>query len=204
MEVSSDDLRRYYESLSDEMLREIDPRDLTEVGRRCYQHEVEQRELKQRPAPREPADAPEGPEEEAFEEDLELQPDWMEHAACACSYTAVPGSDVAADAEFARNVLLDAGIPCRLSVLPPEGPNAPPFDEYRVMVPDAVKLKALSVLDKEIFNAELEADWRTHFAALDDDQFRALNPEVICAGLLDRVERLTQAFKDEQERRRSK
>ena len=65
-------------------------------------------------------------------------------------------------------------------------------------------LNAISVLDKEIFNAELEADWRTHFAALSDEQLHALKPEVICAGLPDRVERLTRAYHDEIAKRRSK
>jgi hypothetical protein len=76
------------------------------------------------------------------------------------------------------------------------------FDEYRALVPASLNLKAISVLDKEIFNADLEADWRAHFAALSDEELRALNPEIICAGLLDRVERLTRAYTDEIARRR--
>jgi hypothetical protein len=81
-------------------------------------------------------------------------------------------------------------------------PLAPSFflcDGVENAVPNAI-----SVLDKEIFNAELEADWRTHFAALPDEQLHALKPEVICAGLPDRVERLTRAYHDEIAKRRSK
>jgi predicted ATPase len=78
------------------------------------------------------------------------------------------------------------------------------FDEYRALVPASLNLKAISVLDKEIFNADLEADWRAHFAELSQEELRALNPEIICAGLRDRVERLTRAYTDEIARRRPK
>jgi hypothetical protein len=102
--------------------------------------------------------------------------------------------------------LLAAGIPCHLSAVPPDPQNedSQRFDEYRVLVPASLNLKAISVLDKEIFNADLVADWTTHFADLSDEELRALNPEAICAGLLDRVERLTRAYNDEIARRRSK
>ena len=41
-------------------------------------------------------------------------------------------------------------------------------------------------------------------AELSDEELRALNPEDICAGLLDRVERLTRVYTEEIARRRSK
>ena len=197
MKVTPDELRQYYASLSDEMLLRLDPADLTDAARRCYESEFPERHLK--------PDARPLPAEEDVEEGFELDPDWLEHAACPCSYTAVPGSNRAPDAERAREVLLAAGIPCHLSVTPPDPRNeeSQRYDEYRVLVPASLNLKAISVLDKEIFNADLEADWTTHFADLSDEELRALNPAVICAGLLDRVERLTRAYNDEMARRRS-
>jgi hypothetical protein len=57
------------------------------------------------------------------------------------------------------------------------------------------------VLDKEIFNEGLETEWRTHFEALTDAQLRALAPDVICAGLADRIARLPRAYHDELARR---
>jgi hypothetical protein len=190
------------------MLQEIDPADLTDAARRCYESEIAKRGLS-------PDGGPPTAERDAagsfeVEPGWEIEPDWMEHAACPCSFTAVPGSNHASDAERAREVLLAAGIPCHLSVMSPDADSRDPqsehpqrFDEYRVLVPASLNLKAISVLDKEIFNAELEADWRTHFAELSDQELRALNPEDISAGLLDRVERLTRAYTEEIGQRRS-
>ena len=198
MQVTPDELRRYYASLSDEMLLEIDPASLTDAARSCYESEFAKRELS-------PDDGP-LPAEEYIEESFEVEPDWMEYAACPCSFTAVPGSDHAHDAERAREVLRAAGIPCHLSVASPDPPSeqVQRFDEYRALVPASLNLKAISVLDKEIFNADLEADWSAHFAELSDAELRALNPEIICAGLLDRVERLTRAYTGEIARRSPK
>ncbi|MBZ5724266.1 MAG: hypothetical protein LAP87_04650 [Acidobacteriia bacterium] len=198
MQVAPNELRQYYSSLSDEMLLEIDPADLTDAARQCYQSEFAKRGLSPDAAPPPAAD-------EHAEAGLEVEPDWLEHAACPCSFTSVPGSNHAPDAERAREVLLAAGIPCHLSAISPDPRNedSPRFEEYRVLVPASLNLKAISVLDQEIFNADLEADWRTHFADLPDEDLRALHPEVICAGLLDRVERLTRAYNDEIARRRA-
>ncbi len=69
------------------------------------------------------------------------------------------------------------------------------------MVPAPLTLKATSILDKEIFNPQLEADWRVHLESLTDTELADLNPDVICAGLLDRIGRLKRAYNDEVSRR---
>jgi hypothetical protein len=69
------------------------------------------------------------------------------------------------------------------------------------MVPAPLNLKATSILDKEIFNPQLEADWRRHFQSLTDRELGELNPSVICAGLVDRIARLKRAYNDEVTRR---
>jgi hypothetical protein len=178
------------------MLLEIDPSSLTEAARRCYESEFAKRGLS--------PDAESLPAGEDVEDRFEVEPDWMEYAACPCSFTAVPGSNHAHVAEHAREVLRAAGIPCHLSVAAPNprSEEVQRFDEYRALVPASLNLKAISVLDKEIFNSDLEADWRAHFAELSDEELRALNPQIICAGLLDRVERLRRAYTDEIARRR--
>ena len=71
------------------------------------------------------------------------------------------------------------------------------------MVPGALSLQATGVLDVEIFNPQLEASWRTHFEALSDEELHALNSEIICAGLLDRMKRLKRVYDEEIARRRS-
>jgi hypothetical protein len=206
--VSDNELGQYYASLSDGALREIDPADLTEAARKFYEREVATRQLAQKAgslAAEEYELEERGQGEETLARSLEFEPDWLDQAACVCSYRAVPGSDNAADAGRAREILLEAGIPCYLSdVAPdPESEEGSRYGEYRVLVPESVHLRAISVLDREIFNEAMESDWRTHFAALTDEELQALDPEDLCAGLLDRVERLTQAYNDEVARRNS-
>ena len=69
------------------------------------------------------------------------------------------------------------------------------------MAPAPLTLKATSILDKEIFNPQIEADWRIHLESLTDTELAALNPDVICAGLLDRIARLKRRYNDEVSRR---
>jgi hypothetical protein len=69
------------------------------------------------------------------------------------------------------------------------------------MVPGALNLHATSVLDREIFNPDVEAEWAAHFQALSDEELHALSPEVICAGLEDRLMRLRRAYAAEIARR---
>ncbi len=199
MQIKAEDIRRHYESLSDEALLEIDPTELTEVARQCYQTEMEKRGLTE--------DAPPAGEEWATDdeaiEDTGVDPDWLEHASCPVSYRAVPGSNHAADVSRARDVLTDAGIPCHVSVIPPDPNSGSHYDEYQILVPAGLNLKAVSVLDCEIFNPDMEADWSAHFAQLSDDELKALKPEVICAGLLDRAQRLKRVWQDEISHRKS-
>jgi len=202
MQITPEDLRHHYASLSDESLLEVEESDLTELGRNYYEAELAHRNLQREGAPG-PAAAHE------FEADVknaaEIGPDWMENAACPASFTGVPGSVHAPEAEHARDVLIAAGIPCQFSVLPHEptgdDPDRRHFDVYQVLVPQSLNLKAASVLDVEIFNPQTEAEWRTHLACLSDDELRELKPEIICAGMLDRAERLKRAYTDEIARR---
>lgn len=182
--------------------------DLTEAAQQCYDEEFSRRGLNNRPAsggyarPRSAGGGAAGP----FAEDAESG--WLEDAACACSFAGGPEGAGAAEAENARQVLEDAGIPCQISVEEVEGASrpddAPPRREYRVMVPGALNMIATSVLDKEVFNEELDANWRAHFEALTDDQLRDVDPDLICAGLADRIERLQRAYYDEIARRKIK
>ena len=193
MQFDPEDLRRHYASLSDGALRDLDRSELTDVARKCFDEEVARRDL-----------APRQAETEPFENGEE--PEWLEDASCACSYTSFPGSSAAADAANAREVLEEAGIPCHISTHELE-PEPPPDDspvlryEYQVMVPGALNLQATSVLDRDIFNPDLEANWVAHFQTLSDDELRALTPEVICLGLQDRIMRLQRAYAAELARR---
>jgi hypothetical protein len=70
------------------------------------------------------------------------------------------------------------------------------------MVPGKLNMRATSVLDREIFNAEFEANWKTHLEALSDEELRAMNPEVAFCGLFDRIERVNRVYEEEVARRR--
>ncbi len=198
MQIDLDDLRRHYSSLSDDELLAMDRDDLTEAAQTCYDEEVKRRGLAE-----ESEDL--GEEVPALDPAVpgEVDADWLPDAACACSFVSQPGGNAAADADNARDALQQAGIPCQVSTveLAPEGVGQPAQYEYRVMVPGPLNLTATAILDKEVFNPQIEADWRTHFEELTDDELVALHPDVICAGLVDRIARLKKAYNDEIARR---
>jgi hypothetical protein len=149
---------------------------LSGVAQKCYDEEVALRDLSPQQVE---ASAP---------------PEWLGESACACTFASFPGSFSASDAANAREVLEAAGIPCHISVdeieYEPAVDDSPVRYEYRLMVPGALNLHATSVLDREIFNPEVEAEWAAHFQALSDEELHALSAEVICAGLEDRIMRL--------------
>jgi hypothetical protein len=70
------------------------------------------------------------------------------------------------------------------------------------MVPGKRNLQATSVLEREIFNQEFEADWKTHLAALSDEDFGAMHPQAVFCGLFDRIERVNRVYDEEIARRR--
>jgi hypothetical protein len=192
--IDPQDFERYYASLSDEGLRSIDRDQLTGQAQERYDAEVALRGID--------LTAPEDGEPLEIDE----EPDWLPDAAVALSYTAYPGSTSASDAATARAVLREAGIPCHISINelepgPPSGEPPPQRLEYQLMVPGALNLQAASVLDVEIFNADVEAEWAAHFQALTDGELAALSPEVICAGWEDRIVRLKRAYAAEMVRR---
>jgi hypothetical protein len=191
VQINREDLSRHYASISDEELLAIDPSELTEVARECYDREVDRRQLG---AEAEAEAEPETAWAEA-DEDGDEEPDWLDTAASACSFQVSPGGRYAEDAGRASTILRDAGIPSRV-VSEEEGLAS-------VMVPGALILKASSVLDRDMFNEELEENWRTHFDHLTDEELRALRPDDLCAGLLDRAARLRRAYQEAVERRKA-
>jgi len=184
----AEDLRRHYASLSDEALLAVERSDLTPIAQTCYDEELAKREIV--PGRGNGADG-------------EDEPDWIEDSVCACSFDSSPGNNSAPDLEEARDILESAEIPCYVKVTPvddsKEGPQTHLLCE--LLVPAWFHLPATSVLDKEFFNPRLEAEWRTHLQELSDEAFDALILEDLTAGWMDRVDRLSRAFTEEQERR---
>jgi hypothetical protein len=212
MKLNVDDLRRHYASLSDEALRAINRTELVEIAQQCYDQELAQRaplikpEIASRPAFRVQAEDVELDPGEEWKDseivDSEEPPDWSTDADCVCTFAARPGDKSASEAENVRAILAAAGIPCYVALRTLDyEPSPGRLSEYRVEVPGGMNLEATSVLDKEIYNPEFEAVWRTHLEVLTDEQFFELKRETILGGLLDRMERIERVYDEEVARR---
>jgi hypothetical protein len=201
MQISREDLAKRYSSFSDAELLDIDPNGLTDLARQCYDREVERRHLPER--------------EDSNDAEVELDehevlpdigphdgeaPDWLDTAATACSFQVGSGRRYAEDAERACEILRDAGIPSQV-LSEHEDDDSP--DLLKVMVPGALSLKAESILDRDLFNEQMEETWRAHFDELSTEELRAVHVDDLCAGLLDRAKRLKRAYEEALARRRS-
>jgi hypothetical protein len=214
MELDPEYLRRHYDSLSDEALLAVDRNELVELAQTVLDEEVARRGLAQRRAARRThtsqslptqMDSPDGePQEDGEPRGPGDKPGWLEDAAEVYSRTVFTRTAPAPDAANARDVLEAAGIPCYLdlSEIPQENSAAPePTHQWRLMVPGEMNLRATSVLERDIFNAEFEADWKTHLETLSVADLRTMNPEVVFCGLFDRVERVIRVYDEEIARR---
>jgi hypothetical protein len=188
MQIDSEALRRHYASLSDEELLTIEPAQLTAMARDCYEREMEARKLAAAPG------SQSGEMTEEAEVLIEVDPNWPETAATACSYQLAGGSG---PAEMACSVLEAAGIPCEIV----QETDESGVELLSVAVPGWLSLHAASVLDRDLFNDELEETWRTHFDHLSDEEISALDPDDLCAGLLDRAARLRRVYEESMARR---
>jgi hypothetical protein len=197
--IDLEHLRRHYSSLSDEGLRTINPDDLVEAARQCYEEEVARRAPASGRSDAAAAVLKRSGREATYRLSGDGEEAWLEDAHCVCAFTDHPGGHAAEDADEARQALETAGIACAVSREEGEGERARP--EYRVMVPAGQELHAMSVLDCEVFNPKVEAEWRGMFELMSDEDLAALNAEVLCAGLLDRAERLRIAYEEELHRR---
>ena len=193
MQLDTEFLRQHYAAMSDEELREINREDLVEAARQIYDDEIAGRKASV-PAPvRRPA----GPQEE---EEVEL--DWLDDAAEAYSSYARPGTtDPSEGSVDARDALEAAGIPCHLELVEePEQEDRMRF-RWRVLVPGKLIHRATSVIDRDIFNAEFEAQWKAHLEMLSDEELRVMEPQYAFCGLYDRLERINRAYDEELQRR---
>jgi hypothetical protein len=198
VQIDPDELRRYYASLSDESLLELDRGELTDIAVEAYDSELAQRGLD--------ADSESGSESDSEAGDPGWQaepgdgePDWLDEASCACTFPAGrPGDRAAPEADHALAVLKAAGIPCHLvanKLDPPAALPDPPY-EYGLMVPTKFHKLAESVLDKQISNLEVEAEWKMYFDSLSDEELRDVDSEGLFAGLRDRLDRATRAYQE--------
>jgi hypothetical protein len=178
-------LRQQYSELTDEALLEINRDELVDAARECYDDELVQRRL--RPAKRTTSATDAGTDSEVENGE---EPDWLQDGMAAMS--AVGGEVSVVDA---KRVLDRAGITCFIVDREPEKPGEPGGSD--LLVPPGQHLLALSVLDRDFFNPQTEADWKNHFEALNDQELLEIDADLLVAGMRDRIERLVRAYEDE-------
>ena len=208
MFVDPEYLRQHYADLSDEALLAIHRAELVEAAQSCYDEELHARGLDARGAGAQRNLSSAGnvsPGRQLAEESLESgeTPDWVEDAAEAFSRVDRRGQGPGDEIVSARDALEAAGIPCYLDLSEiPEEPVTEPAHQWRILVPGNLNLRATSVLERDIFNADFEAEWKNHLEMLSDEELTAMNPQETFCGLFDRVERVSRAYTEEIARRR--
>jgi hypothetical protein len=192
MQLDTEFLRQHYAAMSDEELREISREDLVEAARQIYDDEIAGRIAPEPAAVRRSS----GPKDE------EVEIDWLDDAAEAYSSYARPGTtDPSEGSVDARDALEVAGIPCHLELVEePEQEDRMRF-RWRVLVPGKLIHRATSVIDRDIFNAEFEAQWKAHLEMLSDEELHVMEPQYAFCGLYDRLERINRAYDEELQRR---
>jgi hypothetical protein len=169
MDVDADDFRQHYGALSDQALLRLNPDDLTDVARQCYQVELFHRGLKR-------AVPPKLAEPEQDEPQLvSLGPRYsVENLPWESSAFPASEFEYAEDAERARDVLERAGIPCAL-VGKKEDASLGYRRKYRgrwiaLLVPRSYLDAAQSRLRAEIDEPAAEKDYANHFVEFSDDE----------------------------------
>jgi hypothetical protein len=180
-------LRRQYEAMTDEALLGIDPDELTDAAWNCLDNELERRNLKL-------VVSDVGESELDLPPDSSNEPDWAEEAFAV--YTEIMGRQNQHRVGEALRILLKAGMPC-FSKMTRHSEGRMLRTQCELLVPFNRQLQALSLLDKEFFNPQIEADWRGHFGMMSNDELLALDEDALVAGLRDRADRLVRAWEDE-------
>ncbi len=204
MAVDPEYLRKHYASLSDEALLDINPEELVPAARSVLEAELENRQLDGGAV--QPAEA-----DEEFEAPLEIdeeEPDWVEEGAEIYSAVVRPGSTTASQAHHARRALEAAGIPCFLDVVEEEPEPQPETPEtisrWRVLVPGGLNIEATNILQRDLFNDDFEAGWKTHLEVLSDEELLAVDPRRVFCGIYDQIDRINRTWNEELKLRRLK
>ena len=62
-------------------------------------------------------------------------------------------------------------------------------------------MRATNILDRDIFNDDFEALWRTQLEMLSDRELAEAEPREVFCGLFDRMERVVRVYGEELSRR---
>ena len=178
--------------MTDGALLEIDRDELVEAAQQCYDQELQLRKIRPEVRKRKPLPSIESSAE--MDWDGQEEPEWLPDAISVLSVsTRYRNDDTTQRLRDAVDVLMGAGIPCYVRGQDREGAIV----EYELLVPAKQHLQAASVLDRDMLNAEVEADWKAHFETMTDDELLELDEEMLVAGMRDRIDRLVRAYEDE-------
>ena len=208
MRIDRRKLGRHYSSLTDEELLSMRRDDLTSTAQAIYDLEIARRGLGEKLADEE--------EIETGDKDLEgvnelldseyPEPEWLDNAVCVCSFDISPGSNSMERASLAQIVLQKAGIQSHLTPVREtlDDGGSSERTSINVMVPIRLTLHASSILERDLFNEEHETEWRTQLNAYSDKDLLALDPDIFCAGPLDRAARMKKVYAEEMAKRKLK
>jgi hypothetical protein len=201
MQIDPQELQQRYSAMEEDQLLSIDRDDLTEEAQSVYDYEVKRRKLNNKSFIKKNAEEDDDSfiRGDAFFDDEGEEFNQMENGACACSFADQHGSDAARTAAKAMEALQAAEIPCWIAETEEAGHKT-----LNVMVPGSLIMHATSIVDRDVFNDEYEFEWRTHLESLSDKELSILDPELICAGMLDRVARIKKNYIAEMRRRNYK
>ncbi len=175
MKIDLGELQRHYSSLTDRALLALRREDLTDSAQQVYDAEIASRGLRSRVIRK---DA-EPEHHDLIEEDLddlgETHHLSIEDVPWASDAVPVHVFQYAPEAEDARNILEEAGIPCALA-----GEDTQAF-RFNLMVPKASLADAERMLNEKLFHPVFEDTLDRHFARFTDEDLLAVDPELLPA-----------------------
>jgi hypothetical protein len=149
MNVTAEELRRYYDGLSDAALLSIDKSDLTDLGLACYEEECERRGLA-RPA----SGSGDSPSSSAA-------------GAPTVQLVRVAEGLSGDEVRYARELLSSAGIPSEAGNPNPGSAFSNAVGDFYIQVPEEFVEHAREILEVPLTEEELAA--QAEQAALDED-----------------------------------
>jgi hypothetical protein len=206
MRIDRRDLGRHYSSLTDEELVSMRRDDLTSTAQVIYDEEIAHRRLGEKLADEEEIEKSDTGLEGVNEllDSEHPEPEWPDSAVCVCSFDISPGSNSMEKASLAQTVLQKAGIQSHLTLVRDTSDDDRGAERaiVNVMVPIRLTLHASSILDRDLFNEEHEAEWQTQLNVYSDKDLLALDPDLFCAGSLDRAARMKKVYAKEMAKRK--
>jgi hypothetical protein len=208
MRIDQRELGRHYSSLADEELLSMRRNELTSTAQVIYDLEIARRGLGEKLAGEEEIEK----SDKGLEGVNELldseypEPEWLDNAVCVCFFDISPGSNSMERASLAQTVLQNAGIQSHLTPVRETSDDGSGSERksINVMVPIGLTLHASSILERDLFNEEHETEWQTQLNVYSDRDLLALDPDIFCAGPLDRAARMKKVYADEMAKRKLK